>query len=137
MYWLIGRKSKLSTSNEPLLYNAILKPIWTYGIQLWGTASASNIETLERFHSKTLRMSGRVLVRAEHGSPNTNSYRRNPTQQLSIQLPPQCTPRRRNSEPRGAARQQACSNPDEVITFYLPTGLTLPAALWSWVLLGL
>jgi hypothetical protein len=34
MHWLLGRKSKLSTSNKILLYKAILKPIWTYGIQL-------------------------------------------------------------------------------------------------------
>jgi hypothetical protein len=30
--------------------------IWTYGIQLWGTASTSNIEILERFQSKALHM---------------------------------------------------------------------------------
>jgi hypothetical protein len=35
---------------------SILKPIWTYGIQLWGTASTSNIEILERFQSKALRL---------------------------------------------------------------------------------
>jgi hypothetical protein len=56
MYWLLGRKSKLSTNNKLLLYKAILKPIWTYGIQRWGTASTSNIDILERFQSKTLRM---------------------------------------------------------------------------------
>jgi hypothetical protein len=33
----------------------MLKPIWTYGIQLWGTASTSNIEILERFQSNALR----------------------------------------------------------------------------------
>jgi hypothetical protein len=33
----------------------MLKPIWTYGIQLWGTAFTSNIEILERFQSKALR----------------------------------------------------------------------------------
>jgi hypothetical protein len=38
------------------MYKAILKPIWTYGIQLWGTASTSNIEILERFQSKVLGM---------------------------------------------------------------------------------
>ena len=38
-----------------MLYKAILKPIWTRGIQLWGTASNSNIEILQRFQSKTLR----------------------------------------------------------------------------------
>jgi hypothetical protein len=56
MYWLLGLKSKLSTSNKFLVYKTILKPIWTYGIQLWGTTSTSNTEILERFHSKALRM---------------------------------------------------------------------------------
>jgi hypothetical protein len=46
----------LSTSNKLLIYKTILKPIWTYGIQLWGTACTSNIEILERFQSKGLRM---------------------------------------------------------------------------------
>jgi hypothetical protein len=56
MHWLLGRQSELSNSNKLLLYKTILKPIWTYGIQLWGTASTSNIEILERFQSKALRM---------------------------------------------------------------------------------
>jgi hypothetical protein len=55
MYWLLGRKSKLSTGNKLIIYKTILKPIWTYGIQLWGAASTSNIEILERFQSKALR----------------------------------------------------------------------------------
>jgi hypothetical protein len=38
------------------MYKTVLKPIWTYGIQLWVTASTSNIETPERFQSKALRM---------------------------------------------------------------------------------
>jgi hypothetical protein len=56
MYWLLGRKSKLSTNNKLLIYETILKPISAYGIQLWGTASTSNIEILERFQSKALHM---------------------------------------------------------------------------------
>jgi hypothetical protein len=56
MHWLLGRKSQLPTTSKLLLYKTILKPIWTYGIQLWGTASTSNIEILERFQSKDLRM---------------------------------------------------------------------------------
>ena len=56
MCWIIGRKSQLSLANKLLVYKAILKPIWTYGIQLWGTASNSNIEILERFQSKVLRI---------------------------------------------------------------------------------
>jgi hypothetical protein len=54
MHWLLGRKSKLSTTNKLLMYKTILKLIWTYGIQLWGNASTSNIEILERFQSKVL-----------------------------------------------------------------------------------
>jgi hypothetical protein len=50
-YWLLSHKSKLSTSNKILIYKAILMPIWTYWIQLWGAASTSNIEILERFQS--------------------------------------------------------------------------------------
>jgi hypothetical protein len=56
MHSLLGWESKLSTSNKIFIYKAILKPIWTYGIQLWGKASTSNIEILERFQSKVLRM---------------------------------------------------------------------------------
>jgi hypothetical protein len=54
-YWLLGRESKLST-NRLLVYKAILKPIWTYGIQLWGTISNSDVKILERFQSKVLRL---------------------------------------------------------------------------------
>jgi hypothetical protein len=39
-----------------LIYKTVLKPIWTYGIQLRGTASNSNMEILESFQSKFLRM---------------------------------------------------------------------------------
>jgi hypothetical protein len=39
-----------------ITYKVILKPIWTYGIQLWGSASISSIEILERFPGKVLRM---------------------------------------------------------------------------------
>jgi hypothetical protein len=67
MYWLLGHKSKVSTSNKLLIYKTTLKPIWTYGIQLWGTASTSNIEILERFQSKALRM----IVDAPRYVPNT------------------------------------------------------------------
>jgi hypothetical protein len=67
MHWLLRRKSQLSTTNKLLLYKTILKPIWTYGIQLWGTASTSNIEILERFQSKVLCM----IVDASWYIPNS------------------------------------------------------------------
>lgn len=55
MYWLLGRNSKLSTYNKLLLYKQSLKPIWTYGAQLWGCTSKSNKEILQRFQNKILR----------------------------------------------------------------------------------
>lgn len=67
MYWLIGRKSEMTLENKVLLYKAILKPIWTYGIQLWGTAKKSNIEIIQRFQNKLLRS----LVNAPWFVPNT------------------------------------------------------------------
>ncbi|CAK1547668.1 unnamed protein product [Leptosia nina] len=55
MYWLLGRNSALSLENKLVIYKSILKPIWTYGIQLWGSASHSNIEILQRFQNKVLK----------------------------------------------------------------------------------
>jgi hypothetical protein len=45
-----------STNNKLLIYETKLKPIWAYEIQLWGTASKSNIEIFECFQSKALCM---------------------------------------------------------------------------------
>jgi len=67
MYWIIGRKSKLSLQNKLLIYKTILKPIWTYGILLWGTENNSNIEILQRFQNKVLRS----IVNAPRYVPNT------------------------------------------------------------------
>ena len=64
---LIGRKSELSLANTLLIYKTILKPIWTYGITLWGTASNSNIEILQQFQNKVLRS----IANAPWYVPNT------------------------------------------------------------------
>ena len=56
MYWFLGKKSSLSLENELLLYKAIIKPIWTYGIELWGCSSKSNVNIIQRFQCKTLRL---------------------------------------------------------------------------------
>lgn len=56
IYWLMGRKSKLSLENKILLYKTIITPIWTYGIEIWGCASKSNIAIIQRCQSKILRM---------------------------------------------------------------------------------
>jgi hypothetical protein len=79
IYSLLRRKSKLSSSNKLLIYKTVLKPIWTCVIQLWGTASTSNIEILERFQSKALRM----IVAAPWHVPNTVIRRDLQIQQLN------------------------------------------------------
>jgi len=71
LYWIIGRKSQLSLENKLLLYKAILKPIWAYGIQLWGTASNSNIDILEGFQAKVLR----IITGAPRYEPNAMIHR--------------------------------------------------------------
>jgi hypothetical protein len=68
MYWLLGLSSRLSLPNKLLLYKSILKSIWTYDIQLWGTAS--NIEILERFQSKALH----IIVDAPWYVPNNHIH---------------------------------------------------------------
>lgn len=53
--WLIGLKSNLTLDNKVLIYKSILKPVWTYGIQLWGSAKTTITDPIQRFQSKTLR----------------------------------------------------------------------------------
>lgn len=55
LYWLIGKKSKLSISNKLLLYKQIVRPTWAYGAQIWGCAARSNIEILQRVQNRALR----------------------------------------------------------------------------------
>jgi hypothetical protein len=50
MYWLLGRNTSLSLHNKQ-----ILKPIWTYGIQLWGCNKPSNIDIIKGFQNKVLK----------------------------------------------------------------------------------
>ena len=45
----------LSINNKLLLYKTVIEPIWTYGLELWGCASKSNIAVIQRFQSKLLR----------------------------------------------------------------------------------
>lgn len=55
MYWMMGHRSQLAIYNEILLYKQVIKPIWTYGIQLWGCASKSNINKIQVCQNRILR----------------------------------------------------------------------------------
>jgi hypothetical protein len=55
MYWLLGRKSELSIHNKLILYKQVIRPVWSYGIQLWGCASESNIQVIQCYQNKVLK----------------------------------------------------------------------------------
>jgi hypothetical protein len=39
-------------TNKLLLYNTIIKPIWTYKLELWGSAKPSNLGRIQSLQSK-------------------------------------------------------------------------------------
>jgi hypothetical protein len=47
LYRVIGRKSPALLESKVLLYKTIIKPIWTYGIELWGCASKLHIAKMQ------------------------------------------------------------------------------------------
>ena len=53
--WLIGKKSHLSIQNKLLIYKAVIKPIWSHGMELWDCAIKSNTVIMQRSQSKILR----------------------------------------------------------------------------------
>ena len=55
MNLLLGRTSQLSFANKLVLYKCVLKPIWTYGVQLWGYANPSHTQIIQRLQSRILR----------------------------------------------------------------------------------
>jgi hypothetical protein len=57
LYPLINRKSKLKTKCTLLIYKSILRPLLTYGCQVWGTASKTHIHKIQKFQNKILRIS--------------------------------------------------------------------------------
>lgn len=69
--WLIGRNSSLSIQNKLLVYNQTMKPVWTYGIQLWGCAKQTQIEIIQRIQNKVLR----CIVNAPWYIRNTDLHR--------------------------------------------------------------
>jgi hypothetical protein len=52
--WLIGKNSTLSLENKILIYKAVLKPVWTYGIEFWGCATKSNPAIVQLYQPKLL-----------------------------------------------------------------------------------
>lgn len=49
------RLSELSL-HKLVLYRQDLKPVWTYGIQVWGCVKQNNTEIIQRFQNKVLQI---------------------------------------------------------------------------------
>ena len=92
------RHSPLSLENKILIYKTILKPVWTYGIELRGCASNSNIEIIQRHQSKILRTITRlgtsptILYIQTCTSPMFERFSRKGSQTTALQLPSTLTP---------------------------------------------
>lgn len=55
LYRFMNSSSKLPLSQKLLIYKALLQPIWTYGLQIFGCAKKTNLNKLQTFQSKLLR----------------------------------------------------------------------------------
>jgi hypothetical protein len=71
MYWLFGRNSELSVHNTLTLYKQVIRPVWSYGILLWGCASESNIQVIQRYQNKVLK----CIVNAPWSIRNSDLHR--------------------------------------------------------------
>jgi len=55
LYRLIGRNSSMSLNNKVLIYKTLLSPLWTYGLEVWGSTKASNMKRIQSLQSRILR----------------------------------------------------------------------------------
>jgi len=56
LYPLISRNSALSVDNKLLLYKAVIRPSWSYGCPIYGSAAATNLKRLQIAQNKVLKM---------------------------------------------------------------------------------
>lgn len=52
---ILSKNKCTSLKNKLLIYKTFLKPIWTYGLQLWGAAKKSNLNKIQTYQNITLR----------------------------------------------------------------------------------
>jgi hypothetical protein len=52
----MNKKSKLSVENKLTIFKAILRPVWAYGVELWGCSKPCNTKIIQTYQSRTHRM---------------------------------------------------------------------------------
>jgi hypothetical protein len=55
IFWSMFINSELSVHNKLTLYKQVIRPVWSYGVQLWGCASEYNIQVIQRYQNKVLK----------------------------------------------------------------------------------
>ena len=53
--WILRKKSRTDLETKTIIYKAIIKPIWTYGLQLWGSARQTNLQVINRCQTEIIR----------------------------------------------------------------------------------
>ncbi|VVC30826.1 Pre-C2HC domain,Reverse transcriptase domain [Cinara cedri] len=53
---LISNNKHTPLNTKLLIYKSLFKPMWTYGLQLWGNAKISNTNKIQTFQNKFLRL---------------------------------------------------------------------------------
>jgi len=51
----INNNTHTNLNTKLLIYKSLIKPVWTYGIQLWGNAKKSNLNKIQTFQNLALR----------------------------------------------------------------------------------
>ncbi|KAL4119135.1 hypothetical protein QTP88_011986 [Uroleucon formosanum] len=51
----INNNTHTNLNTKLIIYKSLIKPVWTYGIQLWGNAKKSNINKIQTFQNLALR----------------------------------------------------------------------------------
>ena len=55
LYFLL-RSKQIGLSTKKLIYLQLIRPIWTYGCQIWGSAAKSNINYVQVVQNRVLRI---------------------------------------------------------------------------------
>jgi len=87
-HWILNARSPVRLDYTVLLYNSTLKPIWTYGSQLWGIASRTNIDITQRVQSKILR----TITGEPWYIRNQNIHRDLSIHTVKVEIDSLCTP---------------------------------------------
>jgi hypothetical protein len=71
MNWLINTKSQLFLENKITMCKAIIKPVWTYGIELWGCIPyvTEVIRTYAKNHKNRTAQNNNQLIRDLFNQP--------------------------------------------------------------------